>query len=100
MNYKRKRTIAQFGGIYPAAFSVIWVTNVYVDAAIIVVCFASTVWLVTLGIKGDPEAQRQREKELQYQKTRELEEELGYEPLNLHELDPIFDEIEKEKPHE
>lgn len=41
-------------------------------------------------IKGDPEAERERRLAASRQKTAELEKDLGMEPLNLHELDPIL----------
>lgn len=100
MNHKQKTRLASFISIYPPCFGIIFFRDTAVMAPLVGVAVVNLIWMMSLYIKGDPEAKRQREKELQRGKTRELEKDLGYEPLNLHELDPIFDEIEKEKPHE
>lgn len=100
MNHKQKTRLASFISIYPPCFGVIFFRDTAVMVPIVGVTVVNLIWMVSLYIKGDPEAKRQREKELMRQRTEELEKDLELEPLNLHELDPIFDEIEKEKIHE
>lgn len=46
---------------------------------------------------GSGMSREEKKRELQRQRTLELERELGIEPLNLDELDPIFEEIDKER---
>lgn len=60
---------------------------------VVVVCLSG----IFSFVKGDPEQKRQQKLEARRQHIREMEEDLGYEPLNLEELDPIFEEIKREK---
>jgi hypothetical protein len=54
-------------------------------------------WILWSVLTVDPEIKRQQQLEASRQKTLELEKELGYEPLNLHELDDILKEARKEE---
>lgn len=63
------------------------------------------VWLVASYVADGPYigsgmSRKEKKKELQRQRTAKLGEELGIEPLNLDELDPIFDEITKGRKRE
>lgn len=71
-----------------------------VDAAVAIM------WGLVMGlgirshIKGDPvdpEVEAQRQTELRQQRIAELEADLGYEPLNLHELHDIVKEHHERK---
>lgn len=52
--------------------------------------------LFLAGRKREKEEKTKTERELRRQRIQELEQELGIEPLNLDELDPVFEGIEKE----
>lgn len=97
MKHKQKVMCLNFVSVYSGCVSVVWVDSVVADRGLLALCCASCAGSLFLIFKGDPELKRQQEKDLQRQNIRELEEDLGYEPLNLEELAPIFEEIEKER---
>ena len=68
------------------------------DVAVMGVMLLNVVLMVRSFIKGEkkPALTPDQKLEISRQKTAELEKELGYEPLNLHELDDIITEKKSE----
>lgn len=85
-------------------FSVCWLlvwTQTPNDPVLMVLLLAAGGLLVGLMarsyIKGDPELEAQRKRELSQQRTKELEAELGIEPLDFSDLpDEAIHELKKE----
>jgi hypothetical protein len=87
--------------VMPAAWSSLFTPHLH-NNPLLTIAYATGVgvmvpWIFWSVFTVDPETKRQRQLEASRQKTAELEKELGYEPLNLHELDDIIKPKKEER---
>lgn len=102
MKYKQKSFLIWMGSYYPWMVSQWWVENRIADAALIGVSATGMLWALSRYVKGDPEEKAKRQKEIEKARTRELELQLGYEPLDFSEMSDdevnrMYEEMKKEK---
>ena len=103
MDYRQKRTFLMFGTLYLGYLGPLASPSTVADNVMRVGGVFTAAALVGLALKGDPEVKRQREleedeRQLEERKAKiaELEKDLGYEPLNLHEIHDAVMEHNKE----